>query len=626
MGSLPLRWLPEEDQSAFRMRESAFLLSLPVELRVRFQTRVIGPEGRSDDGGVFDALLKSGRPPREAALWVSSRGDSQDLKDLLVRFGVPILSTGEPPPLIDPDQPLIERPLHLRQGESLFTLLSPTVWPPALFWGWIGPLITSNLPMDMVLSLDPVPRQEAIHLLRHKARAFRSHKDRDPVFSRTFVDADRLLGEVLDRENRLFRVGLLVAVQGTPSSDGVRLLRRVARGEGFRFSPVPFGQGEALRVFQTESPHPPPHTRILDAETLTHLGLWEWGSDPSGVGGVPLGVDPDHRTIVVLDRRDYPNPSALVLGTPGSGKSTFAKVELLRTLGSLPGRAIVFDPEGEYRLLIQHLSGDIIDLSTPGWPINPLAAVRQEEVEGKLLRLPSLLVGTLGQGAEERVRMGLQRLYAKTLSPSLGDLGALLPEGDPVRERLWPVTEGPLKGLALGRPGLPDGLVTSFDLAGYDPQSVGLALPFLFEVLTSWIQGIAGKEPLYVVIDEVHLFLAHPGVRRGLLALMKRARKAGVVLTGITQNVGDFFLSEEGALFLSNAGLAVLFRQSPEDLAALKGRYRLPPLAVSWLERAGPGEGLLVSHAPRPIVLPLTEGEAALADTTPKAFKRRRRL
>lgn len=133
---------------------------------------------------------------------------------------------------------------------------------------------------------------------------------------------------------------------------------------------------------------------------------------------------------------------------------------------------------------------------------------------------------------------------------------------------------------------------------------------------------LAGRAPLWLTVDEAHLWLSSPATAKTLLDLAKRARKRGLVLTLISQNVGDFLQSEQGQMILSNAGRLLLFRQQATDGAKLAETLRLSARAADFIRRAPPGEALLVDdHGPVPIRVDLSEEELRLVDTRP-AFAR----
>lgn len=620
LGSVALRWMPDAEREAFRSRELDFLLTLPSRIRLWFQSKETTAEGSGLEELVTD-LARRRRSPQERNLWLL-HPDKVNLVELVARLGLDVY-TEEAPPDLREGQPRRESVTSLLAATGQVSFLQPTVWPPYVFPGLVAPLFTFDPPVDILLDLFPLDRSASVRLLRQRVRAFKPHREEDPLWGQSTEDTEALLAGVLQRTNRLFRTSLIVAIHRPEQESRLERFCRSSAAGGLLLSPVPFGQRPCLRCFSEDLDADPPVSRMLDATSLTHLGLFEWATRPVPEDGILLGYDPDHRSLISYNRPAQANPSALVLGTPGSGKSTFAKVELLRSMDNSNGRSVIFDPEGEYGLLVRHMQGSVVPLSEGGHPINPLACLSEGDVEGKMTRLPGLIAGDLGNEAAHRVRTVLKDLYQQSDHPTLSDLEARLPRGDPLRTLLWPLVQGPLRGLGSPGEGVPEAQVLSFDLSQFDADTVGLAVPYLLELLVTWARVSTRTGPLFVTLDEIHVFLRDPAVRTLLVSLLKRARKTGVVLTGITQNVGDFFLTDEGALLVANAGTVLLFRQSPEDMRMLIDRFRLSDMATRWLERVGPGEGLIITQDALPIMVPLTPVERSLTDTTPTAFRRR---
>lgn len=131
-------------------------------------------------------------------------------------------------------------------------------------------------------------------------------------------------------------------------------------------------------------------------------------------------------------------------------------------------------------------------------------------------------------------------------------------------------------------------------------------------------ERLVGRDPLWVAIDEAHLWLGDGGTGRTLLDLAKRARKRGLLLTLVSQNVGDFLRSDAGRLILANAGRLLLFRQQATDCTQLSDVLRLSDRAADFIRRAPPGEALLIDDlGPIPVQVDLSEEELSLVDTRP---------
>lgn len=605
-----LRWLPEDDRETLRTREVGFLLGLPTRTFMWLQSRdVPAPTSFPHPSGF-----------QRRRLVVGCDSDAFTV-DNVSRLGIAAHPASQPEAPL-PDR-FLEHATFVDAGEHRTSFLQMVGWPPELFPGVLDSLISFAPPLDCLVHLDPVPKALALRTLRQRMRAFRVHRSEDPKWDLSADDNERLLTELLSGTNRLFRVGIVFALGHVDIGGRLQQFQLAASRESIRVSPVPFRQSTCAALFTPHASAIPPLTRLLDAQSISHIGLMEWPTEQPPGSTLPIGVDPHQRSLVSVDRTKQANPSGFVLGAPGSGKSTFAKLELLHSVAGRDARAVVFDPEGEYSLLVRHLQGRAVRLGDTDDMLNPLALFAPGDLEGKLLRIPHIVGGRLGKDAVHRFRQILARAYRTYRDLTLTRVENLLPPDDPLRDELWPVTQGPLKGLGRGRWTVPEHGAISFDLSGFSADAVGTAVPYLLELVLTWSRAPTRVGPLLVTLDEVHLFLRDPFVRTELLSLMKRARKSGVILTGVTQNVGDFFLTEEGALMLANAGLVVLFRQSPEDLRMVSERFRLPHSGRNWLSVAQPGEGLIIDDQIRPVRVLQTDLERSLTDTTPAVFRRR---
>ncbi len=88
------------------------------------------------------------------------------------------------------------------------------------------------------------------------------------------------------------------------------------------------------------------------------------------------------KNLIVYDRMSSSNFNGFILGTPGSGKSFTAKVEMLNVFLKTNSDIIIIDPENEYAALAKMLGGEVINI-VPGGDvhINPLEIVVDYELE-----------------------------------------------------------------------------------------------------------------------------------------------------------------------------------------------------------------------------------------------------
>ena len=64
------------------------------------------------------------------------------------------------------------------------------------------------------------------------------------------------------------------------------------------------------------------------------------------------GLNALSNNMIMVDRKKLKNPNALILGTPGSGKSFSAKREIANSFLVTDDDIIISDPESEYSVLM----------------------------------------------------------------------------------------------------------------------------------------------------------------------------------------------------------------------------------------------------------------------------------
>lgn len=369
--------------------------------------------------------------------------------------------------------------------------------------------------------------------------------------------------------------------------------------------------------------------------------------------GVLVGVSQHTGSPIILNRFLQPqikSPNTGIFGTTGSGKSYFAKIEMLRW-SYLGVPVMVLDPSGEYRRVCEGLGGTNIEISLDSnHVINPLDfsnAVRpgHNPLREKIAFITELL-GVMvrdrdgaGNGViydavtKKIVDNALQETYRQfgylaedpetqmsatsEQMPRLSDLYSMLErmsrfDPDPMnQERLRPllaamgtyVNDGALAPLF-------DQLTTvdlrshfiNFDYSGLPPQYLPLAMHLVLEYIrTSFFtreqQRSGVKRLLYV--DEAQILMKELETAHFLEYTARTCRKYGIGLTVMTQNVGVFTRNDDGSEnkagtgILSNCTIKVLLKQEPNEERAVREAFDLTQSEVSRLLAAAAGQGLI---------------------------------
>jgi type IV secretory pathway VirB4 component len=86
--------------------------------------------------------------------------------------------------------------------------------------------------------------------------------------------------------------------------------------------------------------------------------------------------------------------------------------------------------------------------------------------------------------------------------------------------------------------------------------------------------------------------MQHEEAAKYVYALAKRARKYGLGLTTITQDVEDFLAHDYGKAIVNNSALKVLLKQNPVAVDKLKEVFHLTEGERRYIMSAGVGEGI----------------------------------
>lgn len=272
------------------------------------------------------------------------------------------------------------------------------------------------------------------------------------------------------------------------------------------------------------------------------------------------------------------NTGVFQLGQPGTGKSAFAKRQILGLAATGVRPVVLGDPKGEYSELIRRMGGQVIRVGRGLDRINPLdsqslSAVPDEEIRARRLTLLLALCGlvrkdrTISNGEEVVLAAAIDVLSTADDDPTVPDvLGALQSPGtqlvhaaqvrtleqyDTVTQELrWTLRllcEGSLKGVfdqASTRRFDPTAPAVAVDLSAvHDETLMGAAM------LSSWSWGQAAvaaatnaerESRWLIVMDELWRALrGAPGLVDHADAMTRLNRSRGVASIMATHSLND---------------------------------------------------------------------------------------
>ena len=132
-----------------------------------------------------------------------------------------------------------------------------------------------------------------------------------------------------------------------------------------------------------------------------------------------------------------------------------------------------------------------------------------------------------------------------------------------------------------------------------------------------WTKIRHEKKRRLLFIDEAWYLIKQKDSAEYIFNFTKRARKYGLGLTTITQDVEDFLATNEGRAIITNSSMQMLLKQSPVSVDKLTDLFYLTSGEKHYLLSSGVGEGLLFAGPNHVAVKVLAaEHEKAIIDNT----------
>lgn len=337
-------------------------------------------------------------------------------------------------------------------------------------------------------------------------------------------------------------------------------------------------------------------------------------------GGVFHGVNARSGNAVVVDRTRNINGNGFVLGTSGSGKSQAAKNEIVQTLLTRPqDDLIVIDPEREFAALCSALGGERLLIGeSSGQHINAMDITFEDDEEGDpirskcsgMLNMLDVLIGggngmdTVTRALVDRCLMSLyQRLRDRRSDrmPTLLDLQqelAGMPE-DAARQAAQALelyATGSLNAFSHPTNADVDNRLVVYDVMelGAELKTFGMMV-VLDQIWNRVVRNRASGRRTWLWVDEFHMLFSNRFAAEYFLRMYKRARKWGLSITGITQNIEELLLNDDARLMLANSDFLLLMNQQPTDADTLCDLLDLSGEQREYFTGVEPGQGMVKS-------------------------------
>ena len=341
--------------------------------------------------------------------------------------------------------------------------------------------------------------------------------------------------------------------------------------------------------------------------------------------GQYYGMNSLSNNVIIADRKSLVNPNGLIFGMPGFGKTFFIKREILDMFLKTKDDRLIIDPEGEYKLLVKILGGQVIKiaLNSPVH-INPLEinlTARNDmdkdydPIAAKcnfVVSMCELVLGNnsfLGKKETAVIDAACKNIYYRYAEdpvpakmPILEDLynelrnmpGEMHNIGMDLSISLSRYVSGSLSYFNHRSNVDINARLVCFDLKDMDANQRDLTMLIIQDAI--WNRITVNREKgkwTWVDIDEFHLLLRSPITAAYSVEIWKRFRKWGGIPTGITQNIKDLFRSPEIQNILDTTNFIAMLNQAGDDARLLAEHLELSEEEENYIKSGEPGKGLL---------------------------------
>ncbi len=496
---------------------------------------------------------------------------------------------------------------------------------------WTRDILWFHGKWDMSFFVYPEDDSAMQTMLKQKATQLKSELNEamskwitiDTELEIQYRDIDEIRQKLATREERYFETGyytVLYDEEKEKLNENSKKFEQKIAWLGMRIKPAIQRMDEA---FTSTLPLCIDELGITRSTITSSLG-WSFpfiSQDMLANTGILYGVNQQTWWLVIFDRfnNNLPNMNSVVLATSGAGKSFTVKLEILRYLLNNIN-VMVIDPENEYQGLSDKVGGTYINISTGSNQfINPFDIPPKIEdreynkwdlLRGQimgLIGLVNILIWWLTPEQEAMLDTAIQTTYQLkgiTLEdedytgkqpPLMSDLYNVLQAttgAENIAVRLSKYVTGSFAKIFNNYTNVDiNSHLTVFSIRDLEDA---LKTPAMYSVLNFiWTKVRSEKKKRMLVCDEAWIMLQNDTSAEFLFGLVKRARKYGLGITTISQDIEDFMRSKYGKPIVSNSALQILLKQSTSSVKTLEQIIWLSEAEKQRLVACSIGEWLL---------------------------------
>ena len=532
------------------------------------------------------------------------------------------------------DGPMV---FHNGSGDTFHTVLWLRDYPVWLSDRLISELTEIKCDLTVSLHLEPLEQVEGMSIVQRQIaelemqkiaeqkRATKQGIDKEMIphqLKDNLEEATGLREELRSSNQKLFSTVMVIGISGQTAAQldqNVKRAMTVIRKQSCNAEPLTFMQVDGLTTELPIGRRLIPMRRTLTTASTAIIVPFTT-QELFVPGGNWYGVNAQSSNALVADRTSTVNGNGFILGTSGSGKSQSGKMEITNVFLSRPDDdIIIIDPEHEYEPLVEAFGGEVIRIFAGSEQrVNPMdielnvKTGDDDPINAKcefiLTMLESLVGGHSGLTAEQRSvadrsALRLYRQYAAEGGdmPTLVDLRQeLIDSGDEagaeLARSLEIYTEGSLGGFSNRTNVNPQNRLVSWDISklGNELRTFGMMV-ILDQIWNRVARNRAEGRRTWLYIDEFHLLFANDYSADYFRGLYKRARKWGLLPTGITQNIEELLNNQAARLMLANSDFLMLLGQNATDADSLVDLLHFSEEQRRFFTNVQPGNGLMKS-------------------------------
>lgn len=496
----------------------------------------------------------------------------------------------------------------------------------------------SEVPIDMTISLHvrPIDQAEGLNMVKRQIVGMEMQKITEEKkadkqgYSRELIphelvaahqEAVNLRHQLEQSNEKLFRSTILIGIAGASEeelAENVERIRAVGRKHSCVLEDLRYMQEDAFNgILPLGQCRLPIHRTMTTAMVAILVPFTT--QELLQEGGLFYGVNALSKNLILASRLSTMNGNAFVLGTSGSGKSQLSKFEAMSIFLSRPDDdIIIIDPEREYVAVGDVMGASRIEISaTSQHCINPLHLDKSMGAElgspiklkaGFVLSLCEVLLGGVAglspieRSIIDRCATAIYTRYWTTpniVPPTLYDLFIELqhqpePDAHKLATGLELYASGSFSGFANQTNVDTSGRVVIYDISQLSADLKTFGMMIVLEQIWSQValNRSRGKRT-WLYIDEFHLLFSNDYSASYCQMLYKRARKWGLLPTGITQNIEELLASERARLMLANSDVLFLLNQQSTDADALQELFKWSDQQRSYFANVQAGCGML---------------------------------